>query len=65
MNIKVKLINSQTHLESDDIRILMMLKDKIEKILREEFPSFEYRVKIYGELIPLRKLSDTQSKEGL
>lgn len=65
MNIKVKLINSQTHLESDDIRILMILKDKIEKVLKEEFPSFEYRVKIYGELIPLKKVSDMQLKEGL
>ena len=55
MTLKVKLFNKDTELEAEDIMIFNQLSEKIDKLISEEFSQFSGQVKIYGEIIPMRR----------
>ena len=55
MNIKIKLIEKDTEMEIDNIELLSDVKDDIKNLIKEKYPKFRAIIKLYGEIIPLRR----------
>jgi hypothetical protein len=55
MTIKVKLFDKKTQFEIDDISVMQNLVSKIKEIISKDYQQYDYRIKIYGEIIPFRK----------
>jgi hypothetical protein len=42
-------------MEIDRIDVLNNLSMEIERIIQNEFPVYDYKIRIYGEIIPIGK----------
>ncbi len=54
MKIKVQLFDKKTEQEVSDILIMEKLQSEIDTTLKEKFNDYNFKIKIYGEIIPLR-----------
>lgn len=54
MTLKIKLFNKNSHDECDDIILWQELTRKIAPILAA-YSNYEYKISIYGEIIPIGK----------
>jgi hypothetical protein len=51
MKLKVQMFNRDTQHETSNIGELRDLKRCIEKTLAREFPRYDYKIRIYGEVV--------------
>jgi hypothetical protein len=55
VTLKVKLFDKKTGQETDNLNHLNIIKEMIEDLIKEEFPEYDYNIKIYGEMIPIKR----------
>lgn len=54
MTLKVKLFNKTDGQEIDNLADLEAIKMLIEREIEEKFHEYDFKISIYGEIIPLR-----------
>jgi len=57
MTLKVKLFDKESQQEVDDFQVFFRLSSKIEEVVREEFSDYDFKVKIYGEIVPIKEVT--------
>lgn len=52
MTLKVKMFNKKNGQEIDNVEDLQALKMVIEREIEEKFSEYDFKISIYGEIIP-------------
>lgn len=55
MQIKVKLVDKENGIEANDFMELHRLVNEIEHLAKDKFPEYDCIVKVYGEIVPIRR----------